>query len=207
MSTPPFLTLPALCFNSLTMTLRRVVGRTISPFTLEEQSFKWPGEQWSADISLPPMTRRDAAQWYAFLASCEGSYGYFLLGDPSGKNPQGVGTGTPLADGLNDIGNTLNTKGWTPNIVGILKAGDYVQVGTGQQARLHMQVEDVDSDGSGEAILSLQPALRYAVTDNTPLTVVNAKGVFRLSDNSIAWSVIPGPTYNLSFSATEVVNA
>lgn len=197
-----------LCPSSAVMSIRRVVGRTISPYTLEEQSFKWPGEQWGAEITLPPIKDKEVANaWKAFFVKLKGSYGMFYFGDPSAKTPLGVATGTPVVQGGNQTGNTLVTDGWTNNITGILKAGDYIQIGTGAASKLHMVVEDANSDGSGVANLTIEPALRNSPADNTPITVTNAKGVFRLANNEFSWSVSPGSIYRISFEAVEVASA
>ena len=208
MTAPSVITAPDNCAASVIMTLRRVVGVTASPFTLEEQRFKWPGEQWSIDFRLPPFTTRDVfAEWQAFMLRLEGTFNIFLMGDPSAKTPRGVATGTPQIDGNNQVGNTLLTKGWTNSVTGILKKGDYIQIGTGALSRLHMVVEDANSNGSGVAALSICPALRYSPTNNGAIVVNDAKGAFRLSDNETSWSVDPGPVYRMSFNAIEVMNA
>lgn len=209
MSTPPLLNLPtSVCFASVVMSLRRVVGRTQSPFTLEEQAFKWPGEQWGMELTMPPIKGRALAEeWISFMLQLEGSYGYVLMGDPSAKNPEGVASGTPQVDGINQTGNTLLTKGWTPNVTGILKRGDYLQLGTGTNTRLHKVMADVNSDGSGNAALSIVPALRNSPGNSDPIVVYDAKGLFRLTANDFAWSVEPGNIYRFRFNAVEVVNA
>lgn len=196
------------CLASVTLTLTRAVGSTQSPFTFDEQLFKWPGEAWSIEFSMPPFNNRAlAADWYSFGLKLEGSLNTFLIGDPLGKNPRGVASGTPLVDGAGQSGNILSTKGWTPDIAGIMLKGDYIQIGTGNNARLHMVVEDANSDSSGDASLSIVPALRTPPADNAAIIVSNARGVFRLNSNSFSWSISPGPVYRLNFSAREAINA
>lgn len=209
MSTPPLLTMPtSSCIASVILSLTRVVGMTASPFTLEEQSFKWQGEAWSVDFRMPPLTKRSvASQWISFALNLQGTFGTFYLGDPSARQPRGVATGTPVVDGINQSGNTLLTRGWSNSVTGILLAGDYIQIGTGTNSRLHMVTADANSDSSGDASLSIVPALRSSPADGTAITVNNPVGVFRLRDNSWSWSVDPGPIYRLSFQAVEVVNA
>lgn len=209
MSTPPLVDLPeSTCAANVIMSLTRAVAVTESPFTNEQQAFKWPGEYWQIEFRVPPTTSRDvAAEWKAFGAALEGQYGYFLCGDFSAKTPRGVATGTPLVDGGAQTGNTLTTKGWTPNITGILKKGDYFQLGTATGARLHMLIEDADTDGSGDSILTFVPALRSSPNDEDPLVIQEAKGLFRLMDNTFAWSVDPGNIHRFSFSAREVIVA
>lgn len=208
MSVPLLLELPtSACVASVTMTLRRVTGVTFSPFTLEEQSFKWPGEVWEIDFSMPPFTNRAiAADWQAFALRLQGRWNHFLMGDPSARAPRGVATGTPLvATGVTTGSNILPTSGWVPNVTGILLKGDYIQVGSGSTSRLHMLVEDANSDGAGAALLNVEPAIKEAPSIGSAIVINNPRGVFRLKDDSYSWTVAPGPVYRLSFAATEVV--
>ena len=195
--------------GAVTLSLTRAISRSSSPFTFETQSFQWPGEQWKLDFSMPPFVdRRIASRWIAFQAKLKGSLNYFLLGDPSAKKPQGVATGTPLIAAGNQVGNVLQTKGWTPSTAGILLAGDYIQYGTGINARLHMVVDDADSDALGNANLRIEPNIRFpAPALNAPIVVENARGVFRLADNVTSWDATPGPLYTIAFSAVEVISA
>lgn len=196
------------CAAQVTMSIMRTVGRSTSPFTLETQSFRWPGEQWMIDFNLPPIINKEVAnEWKAFAVKLRGSFNYFLMGDPSAKLPLGVATGTPQVASSNQTGNLLQTKGWTASVVGIMKAGDYIQLGTGVNSRLHMITADVNSDAGGLANLPLEPALRSSPALNQAVIVNNARGVFRLQDNTYSWNVTPGPRYQLGFTAVEVINA
>lgn len=204
---PTLITLPSsACFSSVVMTLTRVVGVTTSPFTLETQTFKWQGEAWSMELTMPPFTNRGiAADWITFGVKLEGTYNYFLMGDPSAKNARGVGTGSPVVDGAAQEGNILQVKNWTPNINGMLLKGDYIQVGTGIMSRLHMVTEDVSTDALGNANISIAPALRYSPADGAPVVIQDAKGLFRLNSNDFSWSVTPGKVYRVGFNASEVL--
>ena len=205
----PFITVPtSACIASVALTMKRVVGVTQSPFTLEEQFFQWQGEQWAIEFTLPPIVnKRVAIEWKAFGMKCEGGFATFLLGDPSAKTPLGVATGSPLVDGSGQEGKTLVTKGWTPNTPKIYRAGDYLQLGADDNAHLHMVVEDADSDALGHAILTINPAMRESPANNSVIVTQNARGVFRMVDDSFSWSVRQGPVYQMSFRAQEVVNA
>ena len=176
-----------------------------SPFTYSGQAFAYSGQMWSADITLPPMKRSDAEQWVAWLISLRGHLGTFLLGDPIGCVARGAATGTPLVNGADQTGGTLIIDGATSSITGWLKAGDYIQLGTGTSARLHKVLVDANSDGSGNVTLELWPHIRTAPADNAAVIVSNAKGLFRLSNNEQAWSINEASIYGISFGAMEVV--
>jgi hypothetical protein len=182
-----------------------VVGVSQSPFTAKQQVYKYTGQFWEAEISLPPMKRADAEYWISFLLKLNGSYGTFLLGDPNGATARGVATGTPLVKGASQTGNELATDGWTTSTTGILKAGDYIQLGTGSSAKLHKVLDDVNSDSSGNATITIWPDLRSAPSDNAAIVVSGAKGVFRLSTNQSDWDVNEASIYGMTFPAREAL--
>jgi hypothetical protein len=182
-----------------------VVGISMSPFTAKQQVYKYTGQYWEAEISLPPMKRADAEYWISFLLKLNGSYGTFLLGDPNGATARGVATGTPLVNGASQTGNELVTDGWTTSTTGILKAGDYIQLGAGESAKLHKVLDDVDSDSSGNATITIWPDLRAAPSDNAAIVVSGAKGVFRLSTNQSDWDVNEASIYGMTFPAREAL--
>lgn len=182
-----------------------VVGVSQSPFTSKQQVYKFSGQFWEAEISLPPMKRADAEYWISFLLKLNGSYGTFLLGDPNGATARGVATGAPLVKGASQTGSELITDGWTTSTTGILKAGDYIQLGSGSAAKLHKVLDDVDSNSSGEATLTLWPDLRSAPSDNAAIIVSGAKGLFRLSTNQQDWDVNEASIYGMTFPAREAL--
>lgn len=192
--------------NAAIMRAVNVVGLSISPFTGETQAQEWPGEMWQIDGQLPPMARANAEKWITFLTALRGASGTFYLGDPAGKTPQGVATGTPLVNGANAAGSkVLNTKGWTTGVTGILKAGDYLQIGTGTAQRLYKVLNDANSDGGGLATLDIFPRLREALADGAAITTSNCKGVFRLATNTREWSISVAKIYGLQFKAIEAL--
>lgn len=90
-------------------------------------------------------------------------------------SPQGVATGTPLANGAASIGATsVNTDGWTISITSIVRAGDIVKF-TGH-GTYYTVTADANSDGSGRATLSIAPVLTANVADNEGLSVVGETG-------------------------------
>lgn len=208
MSTPPVVNLPDKCPASVVMSIEYVVASTSSPFTLNEQTFKWPGTRWKMDVVYPPIKDEVlAGEIKAFFLKLQGIHGRFLIGDPSKNSPSGSGLGSPVVSGGGQEGNSLITSGWNPDETGLLLPGDYVQIGTGVDSQLHMIVDSVDSNASGMATLRIEPPLRRSPQDNSTVVINNPRGVFRLTTNEPSWGVTPGKVYMFSFSAIEVVNA
>ena len=173
-----------------------------SPFTFSTQVQQHQGQLWAADVSVAVDTRREKIEpWTAFLASLMGSYGTFLMGDPLGKTPRGTATGTPLCQASGQTGNTLATKGWTPSTA-VLKAGDYIQIGS----RLYKVLVDANSDGLGNTLVEIWPRLREASVINTAITVSNCVGLFRLANSEVLMHEVDKErVYQIQFSAVEAI--
>ena len=185
-----------------------VVSVSQSPFTFSQQVVRHAGARWSATISIPPVKRSDSEYWNSFLLRLRGQFGTFLLGDPNGATPRGSAAsaaGTPVVNGASQTGNELAIDGLPASAVGYLRAGDYIQLGSGATARLYKVLEDVDTNGSGQATLNLWPDLRSSPADNATVVVSGAQGVFRLATNDATWTINNAGFYSISFAAVEAL--
>jgi hypothetical protein len=117
-------------FRRVTIAPRSNVAIYASPFTGQQQVYQHPGQFLTASIELPPMDRASAADFVAAMLSLQGSRGTFYFGDPAWTSPRGVGTGLPKVKGANQTGNTIVTTGWTASQSSILRAGDWLQIGS-----------------------------------------------------------------------------
>jgi hypothetical protein len=190
---------------SVEMRAVNAVAYSRSPFTYAGQAHAYAGQMWQADINLPPMHEDDAEQWVAWLISLRGQLGTFLFGVPSRATPRGSAEGSPLVAGSGQTGGTLNIDGADADQATFLKAGDYIQLGTGASSTLHKVLVDAATDGAGEASLELWPHMRSSPTNNSSVVISSAKGLFRLASNEQAWSVDHARVYGISFGAMEAV--
>ena len=164
-----------------------------SPFTYKQQVISYGGQQWSASVSIPSVRRDLAAPWKAMLIALKGQVKTFLLGDPDYVTPQGTATTGTLTG-------AVATDSVTVTLDGTLLAGDYIQLGTGANAKLHTVLQDQ----SGNGTLEIWPALRQAYTNET-IVLASPKGVFRLSESVTSWSINNVSAYGISFEAVEVI--
>jgi hypothetical protein len=196
---------PSQCVREITIRSRNIVGISASPFTGQQQVYKHQGEWWEAEMSFPPMKPENAEQVATFLLKLNGMFGTFLMGDPINKTPRGVGTGTPLVKGAGQVGNELVTDGWTINTPNILKAGDWIQLGSGATSRLHKVLDNVNSDATGTATLTLFPSLRSSPADNAFIVTTDTVGLWRLSTNDIEYNIQTGQFYGITLACMEAL--
>jgi hypothetical protein len=187
------LTLPTTGISSVEFRTVNANATSQSPFTFKQQIISHGGEKFEATINLVSMKREDSSAWKAALVSLKGSLGTFLLGDPSCSTSRGTVSSCTLTGSAGDESGTVV-------MTGTLKAGDYIQLGSGSSAKLHQVLVDQDGDGT----LELWPALRSDYTDAT-VVFNNPKGVFRLSNNVTSWSIDNASIYGISFEAVEAV--
>ena len=198
------LNLPAVTgFKKIEFSYLTSVGITRSPFTFQQQVQKFPGQLWGVEIELPKMTSAQSAEWEAFILKLNGQQGTFLVGDPLREEPRGSALGSPIVNGIAQLGNSLDTTGWTPNEFELLLPGDLIQL---PNNRLHQVLNTVDSDGSGDATIDIWPSLRESPTDGSTIITVNPQGIFRLNDNADTLRAVnTNRTMTTKFSATEAL--
>jgi len=178
-----------------------------SPFTFSTQVHAYSGQSWQADVTLPSIRRDLAEEWVAWLISLKGQLGTFYLGDPNAVTPRGSArnTDTILVNGATSSGNTLAIDSAPASQTGYLKAGDYMQVGTGTSRQLFKVLADVNTNGSGQATVDIWPDVRTTIANNSAVTVENTKGIFRLASNEQGFSINEASFYGISFGAVEVL--
>ncbi len=170
--------------------MQNIVGFTKSPFTAQRQGYNWGQGWWEWSVAYPPMMENLAENWIAFLMSCIGTTNVFQLGDPLKTSPRGSGSGAPYVNGLCPSGTyVLTTSGWTPNAMGVLLPGDYLQIG--YRLYRYSGVVPLNADSSGNATIPIWPPIREVPNggqtsppDFDSIVLNNCTGLWRLKSNS-----------------------
>lgn len=185
--------------SSIKWKRRNVVGMSENPYTLKQQIFEHDGSGWAIEVAFDPMSRSEFAPWDAFLGKLHGPRGTFYYGDELRKTAQGSPGGTPLVNGASQTGFTLTTDGWTVSTT-VLKAGDMFQI----DSALYEALEDVTSDGSGNATIELWPRLR-GHADNAAIDYTAPVGVFRLASPTVETIGERSQFFRFGFTAIEAI--
>lgn len=141
----------------------------------------------------------------------DGASGVYIWGaqieegtSPTTYQPIFSGYG-PYVNGAGQTGGSLVIDGASPDEVGYLLPGDYIQLGSASTATLHKVLTQVDTDSSGNATLDLWPHIRTAPENDATVIVSNAVGRWRLASNETSWSTNEAAIYGLTFGAMEVI--
>lgn len=151
---------------------------------------------WECSVTLPPIVGEAAVNpWRAFFGLARGAANDFQV--PVNEIAQSSSTATPLVNGAGQTGRSLNTDGW-PNSTAVLSAGQFVTIGN----QLLQLTADVTSNGSGQATISFEPAIRVSPADNAAIEYKNPYALMYFVDNP-GYSVEPGLVYSLTLNLRE----
>jgi hypothetical protein len=142
---------------------------------------------WRMVLTLDLRVTSERAALQAFALKLAAGDHNFTIRDYS-YTRRGSGAGTPLINGANQTGSSIATDGWTPSAVGVLLAGDQVQI----RNQLVMVLDDVTANGSGQATLNVRPAVRIAAADNASINTSTPTGIFKLLNSEIGWDTAGG---------------
>ena len=140
------------------------VSRSISG---RRQSRQIGGQFFRMRASFPPMTRAQFAPIYAFVMKQRGRYESFTLIPPVLNAGLGSPAGTPLVNGASQTGRSVVTDGWNASI-NVFKAGDYLKFAN--HDKVYTVTADATSDGSGNATISIEPALVTSPANDSAIT-------------------------------------
>ena len=193
--------------------LLSLTGVADDNLALTQQVQSHQGERWSVEFPLPPILERATAEaWIAWRAALRGRYGYFRLTvDPTARTPMGAVSGSPVANSaMSPAVNTarsrlLYVRSLGAGVTDVFKAGDWISVSVNSLPRLHKVLQTVSSDGSGNAVLDIAPALRGDIADGAAITYQNCQGTFRLSDDVADWTVDRLKDYGMTLRAMEML--
>lgn len=158
--------------------------------------------RWRIDLEYSELRRDEMAPLWAFLVAQRGQYETFTIVPAGHETPLGALGGTPLVNGAVAAGlRSVPIDGLDTSITGWLKAGDFLRFDN--HTKVYMLTADASSDGSGEATLTIEPALRSALADNEPVTVSSVPFTVALAQDNQEVPFRGGLRYQLNVPLIE----
>lgn len=176
----------------------------VSPLSGQVQTVELPGARWTCELGYSVLTEAEAAVMRSLLVRMRGQANRLLLWDFANPTPRGTQRGTPLVNGANQTGSTLNIDAVTNG--NTFLRGDMLSVQIGSPARPHlfMVVADVTA-AAGAMSLTIEPPLPSAPADNAVITWDRPAAQFVLTDPAVAWDYLPArQVTNLRLQFVEV---
>lgn len=121
----------------------------------------WLGNRWIATITLPPMDIAIANEWSAKLTAAVQAEGVRWWVRQLGIEPGGAGN--PVVSGAGQSGKSLTISGMTSGYVG--RFNQYFSVVSAGRRCGHKLIVPFRADGSGNAVATIEPALRIEPAD------------------------------------------
>lgn len=182
--------------STMSWRLVQPAQQNISQWTGARQVLASGRGWWECSLTLPPIVGESAVNsWRAFIGLARGVTNDFRV--PVNELSQSSSTATPLINGASQTGRSLNTDGW-PNSTTVLYAGQFVTIGD----QLLQLTADVTSNGSGQATISFEPAIRVSPADNAAIEFKNPYALMYFLEDP-GYSVEPGLVYSMSFNLRE----
>lgn len=193
-----------LSMESASFTLERRDFQMRSSFTRQRQVLSWPsGHMWLATCRVSYLKEPEAGLMRSFLAKLRGRANTLQFPVPGYDGPANDYAGPAgLVNGAGQSGYSLVTDGWTASTA-ILPEGSYITV----NGELKLVTAAATSNGSGQATLSIEPALRYSPADNAPLTITEPYAVMALAASDAArWDLTSPRFHGFDLSFEEAVD-
>lgn len=151
---------------------------------------------WECQITYPPIVgTTNFNTWRAFMALLRGPANDVQI--PVDVTAQSAISNTMSVSGAGQTGRSINVDG-LPNSTTVLVAGQFVTINN----QLLQLTADVVSNGTGQATISFEPAIRAAPADNAVVEFKNPYALMYLADD-VSYSVEPGYVYSISLSMRE----
>jgi hypothetical protein len=173
--------------TNVSITPEDAVGIRESPSSYHQEVQVFGGQRLKMQVDFKEEDPEQGSRLEAFFLKLRGSAGTFRFFDPYHTEPMGQAMGLPTVSVAVKGEQTITTTGWLANVNYQLRQGDYIQI----TDDLHRVLDDVHSDASGNATLTLWPDLRASHSASAAIIIRNPVGLWRLSR---------APTYTRSAS-------
>lgn len=170
-----------------------------SGFTGRRQTLAWPYALWVFTGRTVPYDHAEAGKLRSFLARLRGRVNLFRLPIPGAYNTAGYTGANPTLSGAHAADAPAIQISGPANTL-ILRDGDYLTIND----ECKLVTADVVTNGSGQALLPIEPSLRRPAASGL---VVEVKSPYILlsSDQQDAarWKLIRPTRHTFNFVATE----
>jgi hypothetical protein len=157
------------------------------------QSIEAATPLWKVSLSAPKIKEAESGAWQALLLSLKGRTNQLELWHILRPAPIGTMRGTMTLGAAAAKGATsLTIAAGAGQASTTLKQGDLLGLGSILTQQVVMVTADATADGSGNIIVSTEPALRNDFAVGAAVTWDKPKALFRQASVKSEWNYVPG---------------
>lgn len=173
--------------------------------SLKRQVRSIGAQRFTLQLSYRHLTTAQMAVFWAFLQTLRGQYNTCTFTFPSGAIfAAALGSwatsGTIRVNGASQTGRTINLKNFTAGQTGVVKAGDLIKF---SDTKVYQASADANSDGSGNAAVSIEPALIVSPADNEAVTYNAVPLTLQLVSDNAEFNAMPAVLHDFDVSFIE----
>ena len=164
---------------------------------------KYGSQYYLLDISLPPLSKDNAMDVFAFLKKQQNSFDKFDYQYPITNRGANISQTDIVVNGSHSVGdNTIALSGFDNSTSNVLKAGDLIKFAN--HTKIYMVEADLTSDSSGNATVTISPSIIDTLANSEAVTVDQPN--FKVYLNSdVLYTTDASGLFSITFSLRECI--
>ena len=164
---------------------------------------KYGAQYFTLDVTLPPLSKDNAMDVFAFLKKQQNSFDKFDFQYPITNRGANRSQTDIVVNGSHSVGdNTIALSGFDNSTTDVLKAGDIIKFAN--HDKVYMLESDLDSDGSGNGTATISPSIIATLADSEAVTVDQPNLKVYL-DSDVLYSTNTSGLFSISFTLRECI--
>jgi len=164
---------------------------------------KYGSQYYLLDISLPPLSKDDAMDVFAFLKKQQNSFDKFDYQYPITNRGANISQTDIVVNGSHSVGdNTIALSGFDNSTSNVLKAGDLIKFAN--HTKIYMVEADLTSDSSGNATVTISPSIIATLANSEAVTVDQPNFKVYL-DSDVLYTTDASGLFLITFSLRECI--
>ena len=153
--------------------------------------------------SMPPLKQDDAMDIFAFLQKQKGGFETFTIQLPIQNRGADKSNSSVAVNGAHSAGDgTIALDGFSASTNNVLKAGDLIKF---SHSKVYMVQDNVNSNASGEATVSIEPNIVTTLADNESVVMNQPSLTVYLANDDILYSTDASGMFQIQFDVREVI--
>ena len=164
---------------------------------------KYGAQFFTLDITLPPLSKDDAMDVFAFLKKQQNSFDKFDYTYPITNRGANRTQTDIVVNGSHSVGDsTIALSGFDNSTSNVLKAGDVIKFAN--HDKVYMIESNLTSDSSGNATVTISPSIIATLANSEAVTVDQPNFKVYL-DSDILYTTNTTGLFTISFSLRECI--